>query len=59
MLAAHAAAKSLGLAFFVWFNYLDGQNNSINFGLRRSDMSWKPGGGAYCQATATPSCPVF
>lgn len=58
VLAAHTAAKSLGLAFFVWFNYLDGPNNSINFGIRRFDLSWKPGAAAYCQATATASCPV-
>ena len=58
VLAAHSAAKSLGLAFLVWFNYLDGPDDSINFGLRRFDMSWKPGGAAYCQATATASCPV-
>jgi hypothetical protein len=58
--AAFEVARQRGVAFFTWFNYLDGivEGQLLSFGIRKMDLEWKPAAKAYCQATGTTSCPV-
>lgn len=49
-------ARKIDLLYVMWFNYLDG--DSLTYGVRKADYSWKLSALAYCNITGTPDCPV-
>ncbi len=51
-------ARDAGVAFVVWFNYLDSDQNDLHYGVRRDDGSWKDAAVALCDFTTTPRCPA-
>lgn len=61
---SYQVARDAGVAFYVWFNYLDALNEpGLNFGLRRVDAEGKaagfrPSAKAYCEAASAVACPL-
>jgi hypothetical protein len=53
-----ARARDAGVAFVVWFNYLDSDEYDLHFGVRRADGSWKDSAAALCDFTTTDRCPA-
>ena len=53
-----ARARAAGVAFVVWFNYLDSKEHHLHYGVRRDDGSWKDSAVALCDFSGTDRCPV-
>jgi len=56
-------ARSKGLPFVVWFNYLSAPGDGdcgVDFGLRDGSTghAWRPSAKAFCDAAGASSCPV-
>lgn len=53
-----ARAREAGVAFVVWFNYLDSDAAGMHYGVRRDDGSWKDSAVALCDFTTSDRCPA-